>query len=881
MPDFRLSETLSVVTSPRVQMLLQDLSENQPNTLLQFWEEVEAEDTPIIEAVDVASATCIVTFLWRAAHDTQQVLLIIDTLTDQYRREDLSHCFMKHIAGTDIWHISYHLRTNLRATYHFYPVDSQQPVLSPGAKTREEWIDILAQTLPDPFNPKSFPSRRGGESLSVLELPHTPIQRWWQAQPAVSTGVLTEHGFQSDILGNTRRIWVYQPASYASDHEPYPLLLLLDGQVWAQTGGIQTTLDNLIAAGEIPPLVAIAIDSLDSDTRANELTCNPQFIQFLTDELLPWAQNQWTLTTDPAKTIIAGQSFGGLEAAYAGFHAPYRFGNVLSQSGSFWWKEDDPHNADNEWLIRQFAVTPKLSLRFYVEVGWQEWMMLAPNRHLRDTLLAKGYPVIYNEYNGGHDYICWRGGIADGLIALTRSWNEAAETDGIPPSISQIRVTPRSTIPPQKPKLPPPEVVESPRMQVLKIALANGDQALADDFWAAVATECTPLLELLEHDPDHAIVTFLWCGSKDLKQVILLANKFTDASVFDASVMEHIPQSDIWYQSYRVRSDWRASYKLAPIQEATQNHELGAYVARLVERAVSVGSPVPRPILERWWSAVEQALPDPFNRRMFNGHSVVELPEAPVQRWLDARPEVPAGAVTEHVLSSETLGNQRRVWVYTPPNYSANNPPYGILILLDGQSWVGEHPIAPTLDNLIAQGELPPLVALLPEALDFETRVREMACYPPFVQFIRDELLTWASSNWHLTGKPEQTIIAGQSLGGLTAAFAGLLAPRRIGNILSQSGSFWWANGSEFDVDSEWLPQQYARMPQQPLRFYIEVGWQEWVLLPPTRHLRNVLEAKGYDVTYNEFNGGHDDVCFRGSIADGLIALTRDWSIAR
>jgi enterochelin esterase family protein len=64
------------------------------------------------------------------------------------------------------------------------------------------------------------------------------------------------------------------------------------------------------------------------------------------------------------------------------------------------------------------------------------------------------------------------------------------------------------------------------------------------------------------------------------------------------------------------------------------------------------------------------------------------------------------------------------------------------------------------------------------------------------------------------------------------------------------------------------------------LDFYIEVGRYETTLLfsplLETRRLRDVLEAKGYAVTYSEFVGGHNEVCWRGSFADAIMGLTAE-----
>jgi len=123
---------------------------------------------------------------------------------------------------------------------------------------------------------------------------------------------------------------------------------------------------------------------------------------------------------------VAGSSAGGLMAASIALCHPDVFGNVLSQSGFVVWKpEDDPRD---HWLARQVQDHPAVPVRWYLDVGTLEdtprpdggATMIEANRSLRDALRAKGYEVWYAEFSGGHDYLCWQGTLADGLMALLR-----------------------------------------------------------------------------------------------------------------------------------------------------------------------------------------------------------------------------------------------------------------------------------------------------------------------------------------------------------------------------------------------------------------------------------------------------------------------------
>jgi enterochelin esterase-like enzyme len=434
----RLHPLKPAYESPRINALRAEVEAGKRGSIDSFWKEVEKEGAPIIEPLPGDDKNMLVTFLWRGSPDTRNVFVArlpyAGGAPDDY--------FMQHIGNTSVWYKTVATDSKTRFEYSLAPnVPRIRPVSQGMDNDAIAMIAAAART--DPLNPKHW--RVDAQSVdspayserSVVEMPDAPAQPWLAEKPGVPGGQIEKRHFKSTLLKNEREIAVYLPPGYSRGAEPYPLLLLFDEVAYLgdpkQTVLVPTPtiLNNLIAEQRIPPMVALLVGNVPGQ-RGRELFCNPTFVDFLSSELLPWAHGLYNLTTDPRQTVVGGSSAGGLAAACAGLWHPETFGNVLSQSGAFHWLpskgdqgRDSGTNSEPNWVARQFIANPKLPLRFYLDAGSEEFdvsgdgrSILVTSRTLRDVLLAKGYEVHFQEFAGGHDYLSWRGTLADGLIAL-------------------------------------------------------------------------------------------------------------------------------------------------------------------------------------------------------------------------------------------------------------------------------------------------------------------------------------------------------------------------------------------------------------------------------------------------------------------------------
>jgi enterochelin esterase-like enzyme len=323
---------------------------------------------------------------------------------------------------TDLWFVTARAPRDSRFTYRLYAGDPLG-----GASSLEAWSAAYMRSIPDPWNPHQF------ERASLLELPGAPPQPVLQRAAGVPAGRIVETTLHSRILDEDRKLGVYLPPGFVAGRGRYPYLVVFDGLTYGISPDAlvptPAILDNLIAQNKLPPTLAVFVDA--QSTRGRDLPMSAPFAEFLAKELAPWMQREYSAASDPAQVTLAGSSFGGLAAVYGAFHHPDVFGNALSQSGSFWFSPGalgapSRYHVESGAMMREIIAAPPRRVRIWMEVGLFEegdglvagGDQIAQNRHLRDVLLAKGYRVTYHEYSGGHDYACWRGSLADGLIAL-------------------------------------------------------------------------------------------------------------------------------------------------------------------------------------------------------------------------------------------------------------------------------------------------------------------------------------------------------------------------------------------------------------------------------------------------------------------------------
>jgi len=193
---------------------------------------------------------------------------------------------------------------------------------------------------------------------------------------------------RSTVFHNVRRLRVLVPPGYDAAKNRgrrYPVLYLNDGQnlldaATANLGSgewrVDETVDSLLAAKAIVPLIVVGIDNVGPQERFREyFPYHDEYLQppvpaegdrypaFL-DEVRAFVNARYRTDTAPSATGVGGSSAGGLAALYAAVKRPGVFGRLLIESPSVY--VDDYH------VLREAAPVREWPARIYLGVGTNE-----------------------------------------------------------------------------------------------------------------------------------------------------------------------------------------------------------------------------------------------------------------------------------------------------------------------------------------------------------------------------------------------------------------------------------------------------------------------------------------------------------------------------
>ena len=278
--------------------------------------------------------------------------------------------------------------------------------------------------------------------------------------------------------------------------------------------------------------------------------------------------------------------------------------------------------------------------------------------------------------------------------------------------------------------------------------------------------------------------------------------------LFCALAASSFAQSAAPIRSPEVSADGRVTFRLrAPAAQQVSVRGIGARLTMQKDDAgvwSATTEPLQPDIYLYSFNVDGGTFTDPVNPLLKTSYpsgaqSMVHVPGAVA--WEPAAVE--RGVVSHHWYRSDVIGNARDYYVYTPPGYDRSRAkPYPVLFLLhgltdDASAWMTVGAANVILDNLIGEGKAVPMVIVCPLGygtasmlIDRPDNLGGEAMMPNFTRSLLTEVMPRVEHDYNVSRDRTERAIAGLSMGGAEAVFAGLNHLDTFAWIGSFSGAF-------------------------------------------------------------------------------------------
>ncbi|MBZ0255641.1 esterase [bacterium] len=256
---------------------------------------------------------------------------------------------------------------------------------------------------------------------------------------------------------------------------------------------------------------------------------------------------------------------------------------------------------------------------------------------------------------------------------------------------------------------------------------------------------------------------------------------------------------------------------------------------------------------------------DPRNPNVSESNqNVWSLVCVPGSEWMDTK-NVPHGAVATVNYFSSSLERFRRMQIYTPPGYENNNKKYPVFYLLHGASdsdkaWSTVGRANFIIDNLIAAKKAVPMIIVMPAGHTNSGRSR--GGRGEFEQDFTQDIMPYVESHYRVLTDRKNRAIAGLSMGGGQTLNIGIPLLDQFAYIGVYSSGIFGIAGNRGNRPAPTFEEDYknildnAELKKGLKLFWFATGKDDF-LLETSRATVKLFEKHGFDVTYNETDGGH------------------------
>lgn len=245
-----------------------------------------------------------------------------------------------------------------------------------------------------------------------------------------------------------------------------------------------------------------------------------------------------------------------------------------------------------------------------------------------------------------------------------------------------------------------------------------------------------------------------------------------------------------------------------------------------------------------------------------------------------------SGVVDKGTVHIEKLG-ERRVFVYLPAGYEANDERYPVVYMHDGQnvfntntsSFGKEWLVEENVDQLVADNKMDKVIVIAVAASEGGAeRGKEYVPVPEgsiptdgkpaeeFIQYFINTVVPYADSTYRTIPDPEHRMIMGSSFGAIQALWMGYHHPEVFSAIGALSPTTMVGNGG--------VLEELGKLSGKPeLKIWLDMGVAEGMPIDP---LLDLLQSKGFvlgkDLFYQmDRLGTHDEKSWNRRVHSPLL----------